>query len=56
MLSAHLHTHILRKPDGVRQFPILVNSDKHTIQATLGHQEGVFKVFDQRGKEMIGSR
>lgn len=52
MLSAHLHRHFVRKPDQMHHFPILVNANTNTIQATVDKKQAVFKVIDRSGKEI----
>lgn len=50
MLSGHLHTHRIQKPDQYANFPILINSNVHVIKAQMDEKEGRFRVYDQNGK------
>ncbi|HBG40980.1 MAG TPA: purple acid phosphatase [Porphyromonadaceae bacterium] len=50
MLCGHLHRHVFRKADKECHFPILVNSNRNVVKATICKKEAALLVVDRQGK------
>ena len=50
MLSGHYHSHIYKKPDSTRNFPVLINSNLNIIKAAICKEKIDLLVLNEFGK------